>query len=46
MSNTTTIYVTHDYQECIGARGTVFPVMREGTLVQIGTPEEILAQAR
>lgn len=40
MSNTTTIYVTHDYQEAL-ALGDRIAVMREGTLVQIGTPEEI-----
>lgn len=40
MSNTTTIYVTHDYQEAL-ALGDRIAVMREGKLVQIGTPEEI-----
>jgi ABC-type sugar transport system ATPase subunit len=40
MSNTTTVYVTHDYQEAL-ALGDRIAVMREGTLVQIGTPEEI-----
>ena len=40
MSNTTTIYVTHDYQEAL-ALGDRIAVMREGSLVQIGTPEEI-----
>jgi multiple sugar transport system ATP-binding protein len=40
MSNTTTIYVTHDYQEAL-ALGDRIGVMREGQLVQIGTPEEI-----
>jgi len=40
MSNTTTIYVTHDYQEAL-ALGDRIGVMREGRLVQIGTPEEI-----
>ena len=40
MSNTTTIYVTHDYQEAL-ALGDRIAVMREGTLVQIGTPDEI-----
>jgi ABC-type sugar transport system ATPase subunit len=40
MSNTTTIYVTHDYQEAL-ALGDRIGVMRAGQLVQIGTPEEI-----
>ena len=40
MSNTTTIYVTHDYQEAL-ALGDRIAVMRDGKLVQIGTPEEI-----
>jgi multiple sugar transport system ATP-binding protein len=40
MSNTTTIYVTHDYQEAL-ALGDRIAVMREGALVQIGTPDEI-----
>ena len=40
MSKTTTIYVTHDYQEAL-ALGDRIAVLREGWLVQIGTPEEI-----
>lgn len=40
MSKTTTVYVTHDYQEAL-ALGDRVAVMREGALVQIGTPEEI-----
>jgi ABC-type sugar transport system ATPase subunit len=40
MSNTTTIYVTHDYQEAL-ALGDRIGVMRAGQLVQIGTPDEI-----
>ncbi|WP_299576425.1 ABC transporter ATP-binding protein [uncultured Williamsia sp.] len=40
MSNTTTVYVTHDYQEAL-ALGDRIAVMREGELVQIGTPQEI-----
>jgi ABC-type sugar transport system ATPase subunit len=40
MSNTTTVYVTHDYQEAL-ALGDRIAVMREGEFVQIGTPEEI-----
>ena len=45
MSNTTTVYVTHDYQEAL-ALGDRIAVLREGRLVQIGTPEEIWRQAR
>jgi multiple sugar transport system ATP-binding protein len=40
MSNTTTLYVTHDYQEAL-ALGDRIAVMREGRLIQIGTPEQI-----
>lgn len=40
MSKTTTVYVTHDYQEAL-ALGDRIAVMRDGALVQIGTPEEI-----
>lgn len=40
MSNTTTIYVTHDYQEAL-ALGDRIAVLRAGQLVQIGTPDEI-----
>ena len=43
MSKTTTIYVTHDYQEAL-ALGDRVAVMREGSLVQIGTPKEIWRQ--
>jgi ABC-type sugar transport system ATPase subunit len=43
MSNTTTVYVTHDYQEAL-ALGDRIAVMREGLLVQIGTPEQIWRQ--
>ncbi|MEU0494204.1 ABC transporter ATP-binding protein [Mycobacterium sp. NPDC006124] len=40
MSKTTTVYVTHDYQEAL-ALGDRIAVLREGALVQIGTPEDI-----
>ncbi|MET0700641.1 MAG: ABC transporter ATP-binding protein [Mycobacterium sp.] len=40
MSNTTTVYVTHDYQEAL-ALGDRIAVLRDGRLVQIGTPEQI-----
>lgn len=40
MSGTTTLYVTHDYQEAL-ALGQRIGVLREGRLVQVGTPEDI-----
>jgi len=40
MSNTTTFYVTHDYQEAL-ALGDRIGVLREGRLVQVGTPLEV-----
>ncbi|MDP9165074.1 MAG: ABC transporter ATP-binding protein [Actinomycetota bacterium] len=40
MSKTTTVYVTHDYQEAL-ALGDRIAVLRDGALVQIGTPKEI-----
>jgi multiple sugar transport system ATP-binding protein len=43
MSNTTTLYVTHDYQEAL-ALGDRIAVLREGRLVQHGTPQEVWEQ--
>ncbi len=40
MSSTTSLYVTHDYQEAL-ALGDRIAVLREGRLVQVGTPEEV-----
>jgi multiple sugar transport system ATP-binding protein len=40
MSRTTTLYVTHDYQEAL-ALGDRVGVLREGRLVQVGTPREV-----
>jgi multiple sugar transport system ATP-binding protein len=40
MSNTTCLYVTHDYQEAL-ALGDRIAVLREGRLVQVGTPEQV-----
>lgn len=40
MSNTTCLYVTHDYQEAL-ALGDRIGVLRQGRLVQVGTPEDI-----
>ncbi|NIZ93251.1 ABC transporter ATP-binding protein [Kineococcus rubinsiae] len=40
MSNTTSLYVTHDYQEAL-ALGDRIAVLRHGRLVQVGTPHEI-----
>ena len=40
MSNTTSLYVTHDYQEAL-ALGNRIAVLRAGRVVQVGTPEEI-----
>jgi len=39
-SNTTTIYVTHDYQEALALADRI-AVLRHGKFVQIGTPVEI-----
>ena len=40
MSSTTSLYVTHDYQEAL-ALGDRIAVLRRGTVVQVGSPEEI-----
>jgi len=40
MTSTTTVYVTHDYQEALALADRI-AVIREGRLVQVGTPEEI-----
>jgi multiple sugar transport system ATP-binding protein len=40
MSRTTTLYVTHDYQEAL-ALGDRVGVLREGRLVQVGGPTEV-----
>ena len=40
MSKTTTVYVTHDYQEAL-ALGDRIAILREGRVVQVDTPENI-----
>ena len=40
MSSTTSLYVTHDYQEAL-ALGDRVAVLRHGKVVQVGTPEEV-----
>ena len=40
MSNTTSPYVTHDYQEAL-ALGHRIAVLREGHVVQVGSPEDV-----
>lgn len=39
-SSTTTVYVTHDYQEAL-ALGDRVAVLRHGRFVQVGSPEEV-----
>lgn len=39
-SSTTTVYVTHDYQEAL-ALGDRIAVLRKGRFVQVGTPEQM-----
>lgn len=43
MSSTTSIYVTHDYQEAL-ALGDRVAILRGGRLVQQGTPEQVWRQ--
>ncbi|GAA0943504.1 ABC transporter ATP-binding protein [Pseudonocardia zijingensis] len=43
LSGTTTLYVTHDYQEAL-ALGDRIGVLREGRLVQVGTPTELWSE--
>ncbi|WP_019204479.1 ABC transporter ATP-binding protein [Tsukamurella sp. 1534] len=40
VSDTTTVYVTHDYQEALSL-GDRIAVMRDGRFVHVGTPEEV-----
>jgi multiple sugar transport system ATP-binding protein len=42
-SSTTTVYVTHDYQEAL-ALGDRVAVLRKGRFVQVGAPEEVWRQ--
>ncbi|WP_255946499.1 ABC transporter ATP-binding protein [Streptomyces odontomachi] len=43
LSSTTTFYVTHDYQEAL-ALGDRIGILRAGTLVQVGTPQQVWSQ--
>jgi multiple sugar transport system ATP-binding protein len=43
MVHTTTLYVTHDYQEAL-ALGDRVGVLRAGRLVQVGTPAQVWAE--
>src|SRR5919206_996056 len=40
LSNTTSLYVTHDYQEALSL-GNRIAVLHHGHLVQVGTPEQV-----
>jgi ABC-type sugar transport system ATPase subunit len=40
MSNTTSLYVTHDYQEALSL-GERIAILDHGTVVQVGTPQQI-----
>lgn len=43
LSSTTSFYVTHDYQEAL-ALGDRIGILREGSVVQVGTPGEVWSQ--
>ena len=43
LSGTTTLYVTHDYQEAL-ALGDRIGVLRAGRMVQVGTPAQVWAE--
>lgn len=45
MSHTTTLYVTHDHQEAL-ALGDKIAVLRDGVVVQVGTPLELWRSPR
>ena len=45
MSNTTSLYVTHDYQEALSL-GDRIAVLHHGRVVQVGTPEQIWQEPR
>ena len=45
MSSTTSLYVTHDYQEALSL-GDRIAVLHHGRVVQVGTPRADLAGAR